>query len=477
MRTFTFAEGKSFKFWMIDLAGNQFTVTYGRVGTAGQTKVKTFSSPEAARKEHDSLIAEKLGKGYTETTPTVKAPASLRESLEQAVLANPDDLASHMAYADHLSDEGDPRGEFIRVQLALEDPGRTPAERKQLAQQEKKLLKTHARAWLGDLAPLLLDQKPEEERKWDEVKVEYSFRRGWLDTLKLRQINVAFTRALAPSPCLRMLHRLEIVDQNYEEPGEYEPGDGIPEDCYTPALYPLVRSPHLGNVRVLVLGEMPTEKEEDDEQYGWNCHTSGEGVVDMIKRMPHLEELYLLAHDVDTEQLFSMKTLHKLRILQVYHGSAYPLGRLAKNTSLGKLTHLLCHPHAVEDLEEGAYIKLAGVRDLATSPSLSSLTHLRLRCSDMGDRGVRALLDSGILKRLRMLDLRHGCITDAGAALLAADPALRNLEVLDVGNNSLTSTGIAALQATGVTVRTSHQWRPTGDDWQDGEYLFAGDIE
>src|SRR3954471_625645 len=86
-------------------------------------------------------------------------PASLRESLEQALVENPDDLASHMAYADYLTEQGDPRGEFVRVQLALEDGSKPLAERKKLRAVEKKLLQAHAAEWLGDLAPYLLKQR------------------------------------------------------------------------------------------------------------------------------------------------------------------------------------------------------------------------------------------------------------------------------------------------------------------------------
>src|SRR5262245_49664474 len=89
-------------------------------------------------------------------------PDPLREALEQALLENPDDVASHMAYADYLRDQGDPRGEFVQVQLALEDSKRPPAERKRLKKREDELLAAHEREWLGELAPLLLST-PEEE--------------------------------------------------------------------------------------------------------------------------------------------------------------------------------------------------------------------------------------------------------------------------------------------------------------------------
>src|SRR5581483_12257097 len=59
---------------------------------------------------------------WSEAMPPTDA---LRQAMEQSLAANPDDLATHMAYADHLVELGDPRGEFIQVQLALEDPRRS----------------------------------------------------------------------------------------------------------------------------------------------------------------------------------------------------------------------------------------------------------------------------------------------------------------------------------------------------------------
>ncbi len=66
MRRFEFVEGSSQKFWQIDLADTQFTVQFGKIGTAGQSQVKEFPSSAAAQAEHDKLIAEKVKKGYVE---------------------------------------------------------------------------------------------------------------------------------------------------------------------------------------------------------------------------------------------------------------------------------------------------------------------------------------------------------------------------------------------------------------------------
>src|SRR5262245_10053399 len=114
MRTFEFKEGSSNKFWNIDLQGKRFTVTFGRIGTAGQTQIKEFPDEQKAQAAHDKLVREKLGKGYVETTsaaaPAAKSagPSPLQQSLEQALVDNPDDLAAHSAYADYLTEHGDP---------------------------------------------------------------------------------------------------------------------------------------------------------------------------------------------------------------------------------------------------------------------------------------------------------------------------------------------------------------------------------
>jgi predicted DNA-binding WGR domain protein len=72
-REFQFVEGSSKKFWAIQLEGKAFAVTFGRLGTAGQAQRKEFATAAEARKAHDKLIAEKIGKGYTEVGGTAGA--------------------------------------------------------------------------------------------------------------------------------------------------------------------------------------------------------------------------------------------------------------------------------------------------------------------------------------------------------------------------------------------------------------------
>lgn len=58
-------DGTSHKFWQVVPSGRTLTVTYGRIGTGGQSKTKTFATPEAAVAEAAKLVASKKKAGYT----------------------------------------------------------------------------------------------------------------------------------------------------------------------------------------------------------------------------------------------------------------------------------------------------------------------------------------------------------------------------------------------------------------------------
>ena len=147
MRTFQYSDAKSHKFWNIEVSGDSFTVTYGKVGSAGQTQTKTFATAAKAQAEADKLIQEKLKKGYGETTP--RAAAAPTESFERALIANPNDSAAWGIYGDYLVEQGDPRGEFMQIQIALEDESLPKAKRTALKKQEASLLEKHEHDWLG----------------------------------------------------------------------------------------------------------------------------------------------------------------------------------------------------------------------------------------------------------------------------------------------------------------------------------------
>jgi predicted DNA-binding WGR domain protein len=73
-RSLRYTDGKSDKFWEIQLTGVSHTVRYGRYGTAGQTQTKAFDSDDAALKSFEKLVAEKLKKGYVDDGTAIVPP-------------------------------------------------------------------------------------------------------------------------------------------------------------------------------------------------------------------------------------------------------------------------------------------------------------------------------------------------------------------------------------------------------------------
>jgi uncharacterized protein (TIGR02996 family) len=425
----------------------------------------------------------------------------MREAFEKAILENPDELAGYAAYADWLSEQGDPRGELMQVQLALEDEGRPAAERKRLKGRERRLLKAHQQEWLGPLAPWLLENSEVEDLDTREARPQYRYRfaRGFLDALDIHTLIVPVARALRDAPQTAFLR--ELVIEYVADTGEYpdfEPGDDVPtlpeHNVQFASVYPLLGR---GRFESLLRFRVGTEVEVDGfvtNRYAAQSHAYCNPAADLVEKMPRLEELHLLCKEYDVQKLFSSRDLTQLRVLRIYHLGVrgadlvnrqqyeYPLEVLAKNPTFSNLTHLLFHPHHEEYHRDHygkprlpSFLPLEQVRALVRSPHLPKLTHLQLRLSNMGDEGCKELVRSGILGRLKWLDLRHGCISDEGAGTLAACPDLPRLEDLDLSRNALTKKGIAALRATGVNLRADNQL--TAAELAEEAYLFEGESE
>jgi predicted DNA-binding WGR domain protein len=79
MRRFEFVQGTSSKFWATEVRESTFIVVYGRIGTDGQRKEKAFPTAEAARREMEKKIAEKLREGYQEVGAAAAPPPPVKE--------------------------------------------------------------------------------------------------------------------------------------------------------------------------------------------------------------------------------------------------------------------------------------------------------------------------------------------------------------------------------------------------------------
>ena len=64
MERYEFSDGKSNKFWQIEQIGAELHISWGKIGTSGQSQVKDFDSDAKAEAAKAKLIKEKTGKGY-----------------------------------------------------------------------------------------------------------------------------------------------------------------------------------------------------------------------------------------------------------------------------------------------------------------------------------------------------------------------------------------------------------------------------
>jgi uncharacterized protein (TIGR02996 family) len=371
-------------------------------------------------------------------------PQALRAALEAALDADPDDLANHAAYGDLLMEQGDPRGEFVQVQLALEDPACKGERRKDLLDRAQMLL-ANEREWLGGLAGHLLAH----DETYHEPRDVWYWSLGWLDEVGFAQLSERAAATLANAPAARLLRRLGI------DGGE---------------LAPLKYAPFLKHLRYFRFG-----KEVDYEGEGqYDSPANAYGLATpLVALMPRLEELYLFALGLDLKDLFRLPTLNRLKTLVVYHerDDFYPLDVLAANPAFSSLERLRLHPGYSGDRD--GYLPLDEVVPLFHSPHLTSLKHLHLHASSMGDDGVEELVESGLLERLETLDLRFGRVTDAGVNLLLDSPHIHHLRYLVLDDNQISDEGVALLAELDLPVVRCDNQREQGDE----DYLYSGDME
>jgi predicted DNA-binding WGR domain protein len=96
MRRFECVDGKSSKFWAVDVQGNTTTVTFGKIGGAGQTKSKEHKDGAAAAKAAEKDIAAKLKGGYVEVAA---ASAGKRVQAASQAAVGHVELSDNPAYA------------------------------------------------------------------------------------------------------------------------------------------------------------------------------------------------------------------------------------------------------------------------------------------------------------------------------------------------------------------------------------------
>jgi uncharacterized protein (TIGR02996 family) len=465
-------DGKSNKFWEIQLDGNTFTTSYGRIGTKGQTSRKEFKNPEKAQKEHDKLVASKVKKGYQPAGSEAAAasgadagPAArqaVNPELQAALMENLDDAETCLVYADWLQTEGDPRGELITLQhsLAREDPKSAAA--KKLRQAETELLAKHPEHFLpAKFAEMMLRKEPKDE--WAEKMAEVEscavrWQNGWLRSAHIARGNEdddphaleVLVQELLGHPSARLLQELTIGPLGIYD--EYDYGEVM--DAIIKA--------RPGSVRRFEIANFWTEHTE----LSWSYLGDVSGIY---RAMPRLEQLKLRGGSM------TLGTINtpSLKSFAVETGGLS--ADCIKSICGAKWPNLESLSVYTGDEDYGAEGDLESLAPILEGEGIGKLRHLGLMNCTFTDEICRALPSSKILGQLETLDLSLGTMSDEGAGALAQHKvAFKHLKRIDLSENFLTDKGTEALRQAELEVSLGNQKEPY--DWdEDGRYVSVGE--
>ncbi len=379
-----------------------------------------------------------------------------RDALEAALIANPDDVVRHAAYADLLLEQGDPRGEYIRLQLAAEDRNQPASKLREYEQAAFELRQAHEQEWLGDLWQFI--QRPPSARSVAvpmEPDVTVTWRRGWVDGIRIGQLSNELVRAIATNAFTRLLGSF-AVEQNTElmeiRTAPYE----MPVQV---SLQPLIDAWRFAKLRHFEMGSV--------EQ---RVAAEGYGLGDAVDVMPHLESIRLCVDQFSESVLFGggYPRLHTIDItynnprcrfyLLGFHEDLPNLRRLSLDT-------VAIIPNSDETGSRREPITPTDLQMFFRTKHLKALEYLTFRNGEFGDAGVEELLASGFITRLKGLDLCRSNITDTGAELLARHPHTPKLEYLHLDNNLLSPIGIDALETAGQRISPNQLFGPAPRDY------------
>ena len=352
-RRFEFADDHSYKFWTIALDGCVLTIRHGRIGNAGQTREVRCDSVSDAKRDYISRIRRKTREGYVERFPTkTKAVTSQdawdaladHEPFLAAIQESPDDLTTFSVYADWLIEQQDPRGEFIRLQLALEDPALPMYRRPKLEKAAELIRQRSARTWLGNLAPWLMDDA--------SSRYAYEFRRGQLSSIRCGSLSHRFAFELVRSPFCRLLTELAIASTELlTEATQIDGHDFEADRDY--GIQSLLGG-DFGNLRELRIGVMP------DSLLPTREFSNTESLITWIASMGRLERLWLQTR-LDLPALWNTP-LDRLTELHVQMDRR-DVASFAESGKLSQLKILGLFNPITDDLVD-ALVKVEGFREL-----------------------------------------------------------------------------------------------------------------
>lgn len=349
----------------------------------------------------------------------------IRDALFKAVADDIDSDAPRLIYADHLTESGDPRGEFITLQC-------TPDKTRRQQLREAALLKKHGDAWFGDFKKWADRPYWYEGADWMEVKRGFLWgafvRLGTRGTLK-----ELFTHA-------PLLQRLRFEDERIEPVPQFEQLRVL-HATYASAdrLIRLINEGHARGLTTLILGR------EDRARHSFERPAANLAQHHALQRVelshvnisafaPELSVLHLTATHDTSEQVLSLprKPLHELSLETRRFA---PVHAIALGIDAPGLESLRLKIPTFD----------AGALEVLVDVSWPKLRSLELRYVGLGTNGAQlARWRAPVLERL---DLQSAALSDGSVSAVLASPLMNSLQSLSLQGNHFTERGLAPLFA------------------------------
>lgn len=448
MPRYEYKDEKSSKFWQINLEGESFTTTYGKIGSEGKSTSKSFGSEAAAEAAYQKAILSKTKKGYAlveaedssseaEESPS-EAEASLGESAalkldptqEQpfldALKQSPYNIDAYLAYGKWLRAKGHPRGALIEVQHErLLD-----RENKALIDEEQALLEGHKDLWYGDFA---------EHVDGDQLTPIWWM--GFIKSIKIKASYEAWDNGhsdmdelihkVLSHRSLAFLQDLVFGIMVYDDNDYFGPCQAISE----------VGVPTL---RSLFVGDFFCEETE----LNW----SSADITPLYPGVPNLRSLTVRSGNLS----FGDINLPELREFDVISGgTSEENARSIVEAHWPKLERLNVQ-FGPEGLDNATLLQ-----PILDAKGLSKLAHLGITNSEFASNFLRMLPGSKILPQLDEIDLKMGTLGDEDADfLLENQAAFAHLKLIELNDNFFSDDRIETLQQTFGTIFSEEQREP-----------------
>jgi uncharacterized protein (TIGR02996 family) len=327
-----------------------------------------------------------------------RANMSSRESFLAEIIANPEDDAPRLVFADWLEDNGDPnRAEFIRLQIRLDSMPEYDPDRFDLEERALDLLAEHREKWLVGL-PAWARKEP------------LTFRRGFVGEVKLPpgRFHSSGDKLVGATPLLRLtLEGLNDKAAELAQVGAFAQLSELEVEMGksdVPRLSPFISHLPPGRLR----------------QFGLNGGPSRYGSIKELSRWPGLSGLkslkvhHIRCSDAEVAVLFSLKHLRDLQRLELHLTGTVP-SAAASVRHLSQLKHLTLGYNEADP---------AGIKQLVAS-DWRQLESLDLDSHKLNTEDFRSLAGSRWFSGLRSLRV-YGSI-DPCPVLVTTPVTLRHL--------------------------------------------------